>query len=147
MKRSLEDLDNVALCALVLAGEVDAGKLVAMTAEQLANPQTRQERAKAEGVAKQGTVLTLGTPLDKITKEISDKLPAAGNKQKGTEDLSEKGKSGQLANAESPDSQSAGSRSRRAAKFGDLVKVAGKSTRPVAPPSLVASLRSISQLQ
>jgi hypothetical protein len=64
LRRSLEDVGNVALFTRVLAGKISAEKLVNMSTEDLANPQVRKDREAATAVARQHIVLTGGAGKD-----------------------------------------------------------------------------------
>lgn len=78
LKRSLEDPENLILCSRVLAGELEAAKLVRMSTDELATPQMKEDRAKVEEAARQNVVLTgratnadslpvSGTPVDRTS--------------------------------------------------------------------------------
>jgi len=58
LKRGLEDPENLILCSRVLAGELEAAKLVRMSTNDLATPQMKEDRAKVEEAARQNVVLT-----------------------------------------------------------------------------------------
>jgi hypothetical protein len=147
LKRSLEDIGNLAFCARVLTGGIDAQKLVRMTTEQLANPKTKQDRARAEAAARQNSVLTRsGSTEEKKpstspqSKVVARQSPMVSNlKRKLAPEAPPKAP---IKEIKSPSSYA----SRIMATSGDVVKTAKSSrlaTPPPPPPSLAASMQSI----
>jgi Transcription factor S-II (TFIIS), central domain len=58
LKGSLSDPNNARFCASVVTGDVVSSDLVRMSDDQLANPKTKEERARAAALAKRSATLT-----------------------------------------------------------------------------------------
>jgi hypothetical protein len=80
LRCSLEDKNNLSLCLRVLAGDLDASKLVSMSSEELASEKAKMKRARAEKEAKFHANLTPGlkeepadsnTDVDNVKREDS----------------------------------------------------------------------------
>jgi hypothetical protein len=146
LKRSLEDAGNLAFCARVLIGDIDAQKLVRMTTEQLANPKTKQDRARAEAAARQNAALTRSGSTDQKKPDMSPQSKEAARQSPVTSDLDRKlaadaPTKGPIKGIKSPSTYA----SRIMSTLGDVVKTAKSSrlaTPPPPPPSLAASMQS-----
>lgn len=134
LKRSLEDSGNIFLIARVLADQIDVSQLVAMSIEELANPQTKETRAKAAAAAKQNSLLTSGTQ-SQGQQSSPEKKPGASRSKSG---IPHNGDHIELA-AESKNSVDS---SKSRTSLGETMKNTRINDRPIAPPSLVSSLRS-----
>jgi hypothetical protein len=146
LKRSLEDAGNLAFCARVLIGDIDAQKLVRMTTEQLANPKTKQDRARAEAAAKQNAALTRSGSTEQEKLSISPPSKVAGRQSPMASDLDRKVAAEAPTKGPIKDIKSSSSyTSRIKATLGNVVKTAKSSrlaTPPPPPPSLAASIQS-----
>lgn len=146
LKRSLEDAGNLAFCARVLTGDIDAQKLVRMTTEQLANPKTKQDRARAEAAARQNAALTRSGSTDQKKASISPQSKLTARQSPATSDLDRKlaaktPTKDPVKVIKSPSSYT----SRIKSSLGDVVKSTKFSrlaTPPPPPPSLAASMQS-----
>jgi hypothetical protein len=148
LKRSLEDVDNLTLCARVLTGEIDAPKLVRMTTEQLANPKTKQDRARAEAAARQNAVLTRSCSTEQNKPSLlSPQSKAAPEQSPVSSDLDMKPAGEAKKTSPIKDNKAHSSyASRITSTLGDVVKSVRSSRLatppPPPPPSLAASYQS-----
>jgi len=147
LKRSLEDTGNLAFGARVLTGEIEATKLVRLTSQQLANPKTREDRARAEAAAKQNAVLTRSgsTGEDPTT---SKNPPSATTSQVEPIDFdSDQKPATQVKTTKAAPQSSLKYSASKSMKLQDIVKIVKSSrlTPPPPPPSLVASLQPVIQ--
>lgn len=148
LKRSLEDTSNLAFCARVLSGDIGASKLVRMTTHQLANPKTREDRARAEATARQNAVLTRGGPTGEQKPNAAPQASNVSSVEPEPPNLDQKPAA--EPRKDKPVLQSSMKDSSKAkAKLQDLVNAASKSGRPTLPPppppSLAASLHTAVQ--
>ena len=132
LRRSIEDIDNIVLCARVLGGVIPARTLVRMPTEELANQRIKQQRATAE--AKDRRVLTAGPSLSKKSPQMVAETTAGPpqlTSKLTTTPQSAKPSSKQSASETGPTAFSPKGR-----KLGDLVKAARHGRPPPPPPSL-----------
>jgi hypothetical protein len=155
LKRSLEDPDNLPFCIRVLTGEVEASAVAQMSVFDLANPKTKEERARAaasHALVLDGTTTPMArkTPPDeernsKLVKSASIKLPEPLKKPPPPQTTQKVERSVQnsplgkrtelridLGSSELP------------LKLADVARTAAASShRPPPPPSLAASLVAV----
>jgi hypothetical protein len=137
LKRSIEDVGNITLCARIASGGICAGELVKMSTEQLANPSTKRQRANAE--RKQNRILTgiRKPPPQNSIPNADTKPPPHASRLASESETSQPN----IAVTPALPASSMSSLTLRPSKFGDLVKTA-RSSRPPPPPSLASTLMS-----
>ena len=153
LKRGLGDIGNIALCLKVLTGRLDAEEVANMPSENLANPQLRTERKRAENMAKKRSLLTGSVakgekgPLKAIYKGKPSAKPVAAPvgppTAAGNTEASPKDPPGSLKSAlktKSGTGSKNGNGSRGASpKASDTERTTRSAGPPPPPPSLAAS--------
>jgi hypothetical protein len=136
LRRSIEDIDNIGLCARVLSDEISARTLARMSTEELANQSTKQQRASAK--AKQNRDLTSAQPSSNEQRSPRNAYEVHSEplKHPPTVDVVTSPVLDE-STANSSASPTA-SRSPRAPNLGDFVRTARASYPPPPPPSLAA---------
>lgn len=142
LKRSFEDPDNFEFCGNVLSGIIGSDKLTRMSTEELANPKTKDERARATAEAQQHFVLTpanTGSVWANAKSEFAAVVSASSLPAVRTDgDTEMEDTEPTNTNAEDvPQQSNPVSRSRFSL---NEFKAKSRSSRPPPPPSLAASL-------
>jgi Transcription factor S-II (TFIIS), central domain len=146
LKRSLDDPDNLSFCLRVLTGKVDAEAISQMSILDLANPKTKEERARA---AASHNVVLDGTSKPAPLKDPPTETIPEPSKSRKVETIQSSVRPGSTEVSESVSSPGAAievdvDSSGSAFKHADVVKnPAASNHRPPPPPSLAASLVAV----